>query len=309
MPTVFLGAGFSKWAAGLPLATELFDFELDLLSQADTRRLFRLQNDWESWRRRNPTGTAEQFIYWSLNASSHRRSRVTWYVTRRLSQPFMTRIQGNYATMMINDRRAREHQGTQTAKTFLSLVQAATLPGIITTNYDMLVEFALGTEGFNYGRAGEYLSGRGHNPQFPWQNTPVFVTGKIPLAKIHGSVSWDESYKWTDGKPGRAGHALIVPPAPEKLPPKSLKSVWQLAGKVLSRSSEIIIFGFAFNPYDSAVLKLLERGGSKLRSVLLIDPYPKITVAQNLWPKAVVQTVTDMRDPLPLVRAWLGSLK
>lgn len=304
--SLFVGAGFSKWAANLPLANQLFDFDIAGLSQTDSHRLELVRSDWQRWLAQNPNQTAEQFIYWSLNASSHRRSRVTWYITRRLSEPFMTRIQGNFATMMINDRKAREDQGTLRAKSFLSMIEGTKLAGIVTPNYDMLIEFALGTAGFNYGEVGEYLEGRGHNPQFPWQNRPVFVTGDIPLAKIHGSLSWDRACKWTDGKPGRIGNALIVPPAPEKEAPASLASVWNLAKTILSKSRELIVFGFAFNPYDEALLRFLSASGAQLKRVLIVDPYPKRRAAKDLWSQARISVITDLVDPLPHIRRWLS---
>lgn len=303
--SVLLGAGFSKWAAGLPLANELFDFEIGDLSQADMRRLARIQIDWQTWTTQNPGQTAEQFVFWSLNTSTHRKSRVTWYITRRLSEPFMTRIQGNFATMMINDRKAREDPGTLRAKSFLLLMKASKIAGIVTPNYDMLTEFALGTSGFNYGEVGEYLEGRGHNPQFPWQNRPVFATGDTPLAKIHGSLSWDRQCKWTDGKPGRAGTALIVPPAPEKERPSSLADVWKLAETILARSTELIVFGFAFNPYDGALLELLKTAGAHLNRILIVDPYPQRRAAKTLWPHARISTVTEMADPLASIGRWI----
>jgi hypothetical protein len=157
--SVFVGAGFSKWAANLPIANELFDVGIADLCERDLRRRELIQYDWQKWRADNPGQTAEQFIFWSLNTSAHRRSRVTWYITRRLSEPFMTRIQGNFATMMINDRKAREDQGTIRARSFLSLLGGSNFAGIVTPNYDMLIEFALGTAGFNYGEVGKYLEG------------------------------------------------------------------------------------------------------------------------------------------------------
>lgn len=284
---------------------ELFDFKLDLLSQGDMRRLARIREDWARWKEENPNGLAEEFIRWSLNTSSHRRSRVSWYVTRRLSQPFMTRIQGNFATLMINDRRARELEGTIRARAFLELIQDSELSGIITSNYDMLAEFALGTAGFNYGDPGECLVGRGHNPQFPWQNTPVYLTGNRILAKVHGSLSWDHSNRYTDGKPGRAGRALIVPPAPEKKPPSVVTDMWRLANTILKTSNVLIVFGFAFNPYDVALLDLLKSSGKNLKKVLLVDPFPKLKSAATLWPNANITTVTRLKNVIGEVRDWL----
>ncbi len=36
---LFLGAGFSKWTAGLPVARELFDFKIDIWGPQDARKL------------------------------------------------------------------------------------------------------------------------------------------------------------------------------------------------------------------------------------------------------------------------------
>lgn len=306
MRCVFLGAGFSKWAANVPLANSLFDFDIDTgrLSAQDARRLSLVERDWAKWRSSNPNAPVETFIYWSLNGPAQRKSRVIWYVSRRLSEPFMTRISGSFATLMIDDRRAREHKGSSKAREFLLMV-GEELTGIITCNYDMLVEFALGTQGFNYGIPEEYLEGRGHNPQFPWQNRPVRVSGEVPLAKLHGSLSWDSGVKYTDGKPGRAGRALLVPPAPEKTPPASLTAMWALAESILRDSEELIVFGFAFNPYDEAMLEFLRTKGGHLKRVLLIDPCPKISVASQLWPGARLDAIKDPDNVMVGLRQWL----
>ena len=39
--------------------------------------------------------------------------------------------------------------------------------GIITTNYDFILEYAFGSKGFNYGIQNESVLGRGHNPPLP----------------------------------------------------------------------------------------------------------------------------------------------
>ena len=111
--------------------------------------------------------------------------------------------------------------------------------------------------------------------------------------------------KYTDGKPGRIGSALLVPPAPEKIAPESLKDVWDLAKKILGDSTEIIIFGFAFNPYDEALLNFLEVNGVHLKRVLLIDLYPKKAVARKLWPNAKVTVVSNVDEIMVEVDLWL----
>ena len=71
---------------------------------------------------------------------------------------------------------------------FLQGFAGLSTAGIITTNYDMVVEYALGTKGFNYGDINQILTGRGPYPVSIWLN-PVRLTGKTKPAKIHGSIS------------------------------------------------------------------------------------------------------------------------
>jgi hypothetical protein len=293
---LFLGAGFSKWAFNLPLVNQLFDFEIDPKNEAEERKLNLLQTDWISWQKDNIVATEEQFIYWCLHKSSHRRSRIIWYVNRRLTEPFMTRIQGSFTSVMFDERVVRENERIIKIKQFINSLSKSGLKGILTCNYDTLVECALGTGGFNYGVQGEQLYGRGLNPQFPWQNAHVSVTGNIPLAKLHGSLSWDSNLKYTSGKPGRSGKALIIPPAPEKTPPPELEDVWTLGEQILSASKQIILFGFAFNTYDQALLNLLKKNGKNITQILLIDPYPNKEAAERLWPYATINTLNPMND-------------
>jgi hypothetical protein len=163
------------------------------------------------------------------------------------------------------------------------------LNSIITTNYDLLIEYALGTKNFNYGKVGQILHGRGPYPISQWIK-PVRLKGNIPVAKIHGSISWDNDRFYSDGRCGITGNALIIAPTPEKEPPKSLQAQWDLALKILRRIKHLIFFGFAFNPYDEAVLNHLKEYGQNVESVLLIDISPNIEGCKYCWPKAEIFT-------------------
>ncbi len=94
---------------------------------------------------------------------------------------------------------------------------------------------------------------------------------------------------------GLTGNALIVAPTPEKKRPNSLIFPWQIAEKFLIRATRMIIFGFAFNPYDEAVLNLLSFNGNNLKSVLIIDIKPNVETAKNLWPDAEI--ISTMPPP------------
>jgi len=71
---------------------------------------------------------------------------------------------------------------------------------------------------------------------------------------------------------------------------------WEVAEEVLTKANRLIVFGFGFNPYDSAVLNLLKSKGNKLESVLIIDINPNIKIAKSLWPNAKI--TSSMPSPM-----------
>ena len=125
-------------------------------------------------------------------------------------------------------------------------------------------------------------------PWFPTQGSHPILQGHLPLAKLHGSLSWDSEAHYTDGRRGLSGEAQIVPPRPEKVPPPELSAIWELARRILLRAKRLVIFGFAFNEYDQAVLDLLSTTGQQTTHVLLIDPAPKTAPAKKIYPHATV---------------------
>ena len=204
---------------------------------------------------------------------------------------------------MIDENRRFNIEGVVKARNFLQRFYNLLLKGIITSNYDMLIEYALGTKEFNYGIQNQTLTGRGPYPLSQWRN-PVTLKGKIPLAKIHGSISWDENNYYTNGRRALTGHALIVAPTPEKQPPESLKFVWELAEHILRQSKRLVVFGFAFNPYDEAVLSLLRDAGQYIESILLIDIEPKIEGVQHLWPNTKIVSCQPPPEGDDDIRNW-----
>jgi hypothetical protein len=306
---IFAGAGFAKWAAGLPIASELFDSEIEPFGSRDPQRAQTVHRARAAWLEQHPDGTSEQFIAYAMAHGERLRTAAIWYITRRVSEPYIWQEwhAGRWRrhVLMIDENRKYERPGVTRTRDFLLHLRTA-LSGIITTNYDLLVEYALGTQLFNYGRLHEVLSGRGAYPVSQWRN-PVTLRGQISLAKVHGSISWTEVGKHTDGRGGITGKALIVAPTPEKTPPPELKFEWQLAGDILQRSKRLIVFGFAFNPFDEALLRHLGQHGQDLEQVILVDPAPKIDRAKALWPHASLRIL-----PAPLenedLEAWNVSL-
>jgi len=218
MLTLFLGAGFSNWAAGLPPASQLFDFAIEPFGIRERRRLQRVRDCKRGWDARNPAGLAEQFIAEVLLSGDARgQEDIRWYVVRRLSEPYVW-LEWRWGrprrhVLMIDEDRKWQRPGIQAAAGFITRC-GSQLARIVTVNYDLLVEYAMGSRGFNYGSIGETLRGRGPYPVSQWRN-PTTLTGHIPLAKLHGSISWDVEGKYTEGRRGLTGRALIVAPTPE----------------------------------------------------------------------------------------------
>jgi hypothetical protein len=302
-----LGAGFSKWAAGLPIASQLFDFRIRVRHARERSRLESIKHRWREYVSQHSADTAEQFIGAMISANARDARAVKWYVTRRLSDPFIDSVMGGTQALMIDDSRAANIRGVIRARQFLQHVCEVPINGIVTPNYDLLVEHALGTSAFHYGERGEILYGRGKDRGFPWRGAWPILTGHIPLAKIHGSVSWDDTTRYTDGRAGVNGDALIVAPHGGKSLPIALRPVWTTARSILRSASRVLVFGFAFNPYDEAVLRLLAAGHNCVRSVLLVDVNPNVLGAQKVWPNADVTFCPPPQAGKAALRDWLGQ--
>ncbi|MCK4733771.1 MAG: SIR2 family protein [Methanophagales archaeon] len=307
MLVLFLGAGFSKWAADLPLTSQLFDFEIEPWGPREYKKLEIVKSLKHNWDITHPYGLNEQFIADALNFQEKDKKAVLWYLVRGLSEPFIWKEyhaqKWRRHVLMIDENRRFNVPGVVKAQNFLQRFYGPSLVGIITTNYDMVVEYALGTKGFNYGIPNQTLAGRGPYPVSQWRN-PVTLKGKIPLAKIHGSISWDEHNHYTDGRRGLTGNALIVAPTPKKQPPDSLKFVWDLTKEILRKATRMIVFGFAFNPYDEAVLNLLKSESKNLESVLLVNIESSTEAARSLWPSTKIVSAMPPPDGNKEIQNW-----
>ena len=308
--SVLLGAGFSKWAAGLPVATELFDFVVEPFGTRETNRLAEIRSVKSLWDAENADRSAEEFIAFALAAQPKLRRAVLWYIVRRLCDPYIwtewhSRRRRRHV-LMIDENRKFDRPGVVPARDFL--VRLGMVTGLLTTNYDLLVEYALGTKRMNYGVRGKVLTGRGPYPVSQWTN-PVTLVGSVSVAKMHGSVSWDENARYTDGRRGLTGEALIVAPTPEKSVPNSLRKVWDLAAHILGRSDRLVVFGFAFNPYDEALLEHFAEHGRSLRHVAVIDIRPDLERVARVWPRATAVALKPPPAGLTNLNRWLRSTR
>jgi hypothetical protein len=244
----------------------------------------------EQWDVIHADQSSEQFIASVLEGGfAKQQAALIWYLGRRLNEPFLWRQsfggRERRRTLSIDETYKKHLPGLTQARAFLRHHGLNDSSGIVTTNYDLLVEYALGSRGFNYGVLGEVLHGPGAHPM---RQKPVVLSGSTPLAKLHGSLSWDLDRRYSDGRRALTGNALIVAPVPEKTPPTSLAAVWELARGILRAADRLVVFGFAFNPYDKAVLELLRRSGAHLQRVEVFDLLSREEQARQLWPLASV---------------------
>lgn len=308
MHALLTGAGFSKWAANLPLASELFDLAVQPFGGRESTRLGRVRECKARWDRAYPGGASELFVAYCKEEGGQVWRDVTWYIVRRLAEPYIWEEDHAYRrrrhVLSVDEHRARSRPGVSATDDFLRRVRSLDFAGAITTNYDMLVEYALGSHQFHYGQVGETLSGRGPYPVATWQR-PTKLAGHIGYAKLHGSMSWRVDGRYTDGRGALTGDALIVPPIQGKLASDLLPEPWRLAERILTTSSDVIVFGFAFNSYDHEVLDLLGRAGAGVRRVMLIDPVPPESQVAAIWPKARIDTLPPS-SALDISR-WLVS--
>jgi hypothetical protein len=302
---LFLGAGFSAWAAQLPVVSGLFDLAISIHGPREASRLDRVARIKDEWDRRNPRAGNERFVAYALTLADPERDLVLWYVARRLSDPFIWYAGRRRYPYPIDDANRDRHPGVRAAASFLQPFWNWEISGAVTTNYDLLVEFAVGSRLFNYGMVGEQLLGRGR-----WQGLggPVSLFGHVPVAKLHGSISWGmDGTKYAEGRRGLTGGSLIVAPVPEKTPPPQLASVWALAERILRGADRLLVFGFAFNPYDEAVLNLLRAGGTGLRDVLVVNRSDVTPQAKALWPRAHIQWSGPPPGGATAIGAWTAA--
>lgn len=264
---ILLGAGFSRWSCGLPLVWELFDFEIKPDNLIEERRIARLKEIYNEWKIAHPNKNNEAFIELT-QVPDGKFSLVNWYITRRLTDPFVVN-HGRRYTWYINSYHPNNHEGIQKARSVFNAlldIQGVEKLSVITTNYDLIVEYALGTRGFHYGVPGEQI---GYTP-YPYPK-PLHVTGNVPIAKLHGSISWDSSRKYPDSRCGLTGKCLIVPPVSEKKSPPPLKNQWATAKFALSLCDKLVVFGFAFNDYDSAIRHFIAKSLRPTSDIIFVD--------------------------------------
>jgi len=297
---LFCGAGFSKWAVGFQTAYESFDFKIKPYGPREGIRLKKIQELKIKWDEKNPSNNAEEFIGFLIDHSTKYKKLAIWYIARRLAEPFVDKTgyfvnnEKMYAdakgrrVMGIDDRRKGNISEIKKTAGFINNLSGPNFSGIITTNYDLLIEYALGTKNFFYGDRPRLLYGpkRAYLTS-PKDNTPVYLKGSIPVVKLHGSISLTEKGYCADARGCITGKAIIVPPAHNKKISDVLIQEWNYARIILKNSKKIIFFGFRFNNYDQELISLFKETTPWIQEIVCINTnFDVKATAEKIWPSA-----------------------
>jgi len=300
MIAVFFGAGFSA-VSGVPLASQIFDPrpEIDRISRH--RLMERVEAGWDDWRARTGGAPEEYLAHLESSGAGGQWRDATWYVSLVIAlslgsiKPISFTQQRTIVQTNLNrTSRIPSHEDIWTA-----LFRHTEDVTVITTNYDILAERGLRNTprprrhrpGFHYGFGPERLLGSGA-PSFS-HIRPIMASGRIPLLKLHGSVSWsfdgNRIRRYFDCRPAVQGKALIVAPVTEKSVPRYLQPIWDKAAQALSESNIWLIIGYSFPAYDETVNQLFVQNGGHSPRVHILNPDSAVVGrVQLLMPSATV---------------------
>jgi len=200
---------------------------------------------------------------------------------------------------------------------FLKALSKTRPVGIVSTNYDIVIEKLLGPlssgrlGGFNYGIPGEDLLGR-HSVSSKWSYGPVKITGTVPLLKLHGSLNWAispdaELVKYIDCRPSRGQRyeVLILPPAASEMHDQ-LSKIWHHAHDALSAADVWVICGYSIPEYDRDVQDLLRSASGRVSRVCICDV--NVPPVRNRLLELFAETGRSIQiDDVPGVTREFGS--
>ncbi|WP_193786990.1 SIR2 family protein, partial [Leucobacter celer] len=190
----------------------------------------------------------------------------------------------------------------------------APLAGIVSLNYDLLIEHAAAAAGVRISTGAQEWDG---GPR--WQ----FPENAIPLLKLHGSVSWRFSradiphwgiprigiYEVEDAraaapKNNRLDSKLIFGGGNKLRPDEPWPALYAAFEDLLDEADTLIIIGYSFrDPHvDAAVRRWAAQSGS--RRIINVDPYPQSN-------PSIFSSVGDLRyalDPTYVTEGGLPSL-
>jgi hypothetical protein len=287
---VIIGAGYS-YVAGLPLTRDLLTTPVYVPSQRAEDRWEQVYSHYLGWKAENPSGGPEQYLGYLYSHSDFGWESQLWpaaveLVAATLATPRPGDMLPN--NLRYSEKVSRTYHCAAHREFWSTLFQSTEVIGVMTTNYDLLVERSLrhrpmaGRPGCYYGGFPfpQTIEGAVENDMRPRHlQRPLEFTGRVPVFKIHGSLNWALSEGKVvicpDARPAfRAkGKCAIIPPIPEKEPPNWLLPVWEAAESCLSQADDWIVCGYSLPDYDRAIRLMLQRAiGDHPKRMFVLDP-------------------------------------
>ena len=290
MITVFLGAGFST-VGGVPLASRLFDVRPEVDRITRERLVQRVLGGWRDWRSAGG-GQPEEYLAFLQAKDGKSWHDARWYVSLVVALA-VGRVEPVGARLVITRHNVDRTTGVDSLEAFWTTIFRRTEDvAVVTTNYDILAERGLRHRprprvhrpGFHYGGGAEELAGGGYPSYAHIQK--VTASGRVPVLKLHGSVSWSfrngRLVRYHDCRPAIRGDAAIVAPTTAKKAPAYLGEAWTMARSALVNSCTWILVGYSLPPYDVQVHDLLQSAANAGTTVHVLNPDPNVGLSNYL---------------------------
>jgi hypothetical protein len=165
--SIFLGAGFSR-VGGVPLASQLFDFQPQVDRITRQKLVKRVITGWEEWNSKTG-GEPEQYLAHLENFGGKVWRDAQWFVALTIARA-TSRIELVGSKTTITRHNLDRTTGIPSHEAFWTTIfERMEDVGVITTNYDILPERGLRHKprprikrpGFHYGNGREELAGGG----------------------------------------------------------------------------------------------------------------------------------------------------
>lgn len=297
---VILGAGFS-YIAGLPLTKDLFD-SADLPHTRTKKAIARFEEvriAWQSWKKVNPGGTAEEWLRLIYDARPFATYGTTWEDALDFALARLVRLP--YGSNAPYYHGITTSVDNVTHRQFWTFVRTRFhLHAVVTMNYDILAEQGLKENYSKHRTAPLCFYGGFPYHQFVRKMTnaakkeyeDVRLGHEVALFKMHGSINWAEEphgFKIHDDvravfrETREHGYAAVVPPMPEKVQPDWLTKVWQHAETTLGSSQAWIVCGYSLPDYDVALRDFFTRAAQKASGLRIYILDPNSHALRNKW--------------------------
>jgi hypothetical protein len=271
---VIVGAGWSK-VAGWPDTSGILDEGAHLVTPDQAARFRRVWDAYDDWKTTAPNPSGDVFMAEVERGAVRGMDwpsvvEVVAGTVASMGADRLSRVSPRYADSLMRPNQHPSHRAF-----FAEVFAAGDLAGVVSLNYDLLIEKVLRpypmrrppSPGFHYGGlpTPQVCVGRG---SLPWRGArdrePLQLSGTIPVWKPHGSLNWHRSIGDITLYPdlraafrGRGEAAIIPPVASEATVPSWLAGIWAGAADLLAAADEWRVVGYSLPPADVALREML----------------------------------------------------